>query len=78
MLAVVVSASTVANKIKEEATIVASQAEKLVKEIGKDQKSAEKKLLSAKPALEAAEAALQVNNFFICLSVGNLNQILDH
>lgn len=61
MLAVVVTATNIATKIKEEATIVATQAEKLVKEIGKDQKEAEKKLILAKPALEAAESALQVS-----------------
>lgn len=54
------SASEVANKIKEEATIVKEKAESLVASISVDQKEAESKLLAAKPALDAAEAALQV------------------
>lgn len=54
------SASEVANKIKEEATIVKEKAESLVAIISVDQQEAEKKLLAAKPALDAAEAALQV------------------
>lgn len=53
------SASEVANKIKEEATIVKEKAETLVELISVDQKEAEGKLLAAKPALDAAEAALQ-------------------
>ncbi|KAB0796033.1 hypothetical protein PPYR_10094 [Photinus pyralis] len=59
VLAVVEKASAIANKIKEEALIVKERAEVLVKKIGKDQKNAEKKLIAAKPALEAAETALQ-------------------
>ncbi|XP_022920277.2 dynein axonemal heavy chain 8 [Onthophagus taurus] len=58
VLQVVLRASEVANKIKEEATIVASRAEKLVGEISVDQKEAEGKLSAAQPALDAAEAAL--------------------
>lgn len=54
------AASEVANKIKGEAEIVASRAEKLVESISADQKVAEEKLLAAKPALDAAEAALLV------------------
>lgn len=54
------AASEVANKIKEEATIVKEKAETLVAIISVDQKEAEGKLLAAKPALDAAEAALQV------------------
>lgn len=49
-----------ANVIKEEASIVADRAEKIVVIITVDQKVAEKKLLAARPALNAAEAALQV------------------
>lgn len=56
----VMAASEVANKIKAEAEIVAERAENLVESISADQKVAEKKLLAAKPALEAAEAALLV------------------
>lgn len=56
------AASKVANQIKEEATIVKERAENLVSIISVDQKEAEAKLLAAKPALDAAEAALQVSN----------------
>lgn len=55
----VMAASTIANQIKEEATIVKERAENLVAVISVDQKVAEGKLLAAKPALDAAEAALQ-------------------
>lgn len=55
------SASEIANKIKEEATIVKDRAEGLVQVISVDQKEAEGKLLAAKPALDAAEAALLVS-----------------
>lgn len=58
VLAVVIASSEVANQIKEEAMSVKERAETLVKVIGKDQKEAEKKLKAAKPALDAAEAAL--------------------
>lgn len=56
------AASEVANKIKEEATIVKERAENLVALISVDQKEAEGKLEAAKPALDAAEAALQVRS----------------
>ncbi|XP_025829635.1 dynein heavy chain 8, axonemal [Agrilus planipennis] len=59
VLVSVMEASTIANKIKEEATIVKDKAEVLVAIISVDQKVAEEKLLAAKPALDAAEAALQ-------------------
>lgn len=55
------SATENANQIKEEASIVADRAENIVVIITADQKSAEKKLQAAKPALESAEAALLVN-----------------
>lgn len=61
MLSSVVAASEIAKKIKEEAEVVASRAENLVAIISVDQKEAEQKLIAAKPALDAAEAALQVN-----------------
>ena len=54
------AASEIASKIKEEATIVKERAEALVGVISVDQKEAESKLLAAKPALDAAEAALLV------------------
>ncbi|XP_030752815.1 dynein heavy chain 8, axonemal [Sitophilus oryzae] len=54
----VLAASEIANKIKEEATVVKERAENLVELISVDQKEAEQKLLAAKPALDAAEAAL--------------------
>lgn len=57
------AASEIANKIKEEATIVKEKAEVLVELISVDQKEAEGKLLAAKPALDAAEAALLVSKF---------------
>ncbi|XP_050311595.1 dynein axonemal heavy chain 8 [Anthonomus grandis grandis] len=59
VLAEVMAASQVANKIKEEATVVKERAENLVSLISVDQKEAEAKLLAAKPALDAAESALQ-------------------
>ncbi|KAK5645861.1 hypothetical protein RI129_004325 [Pyrocoelia pectoralis] len=59
VLVVVEAASAIANKIKEEALIVKVRAETLVEKIGIDQKNAEKKLIAAQPALEAAETALQ-------------------
>ncbi|XP_044760955.1 dynein axonemal heavy chain 8-like isoform X2 [Coccinella septempunctata] len=54
----VLTASEIANKIKEEALAVKVRAENLVNLISVDQKEAEEKLLAAKPALDAAEAAL--------------------
>ncbi|XP_060520516.1 dynein axonemal heavy chain 8 isoform X2 [Cylas formicarius] len=54
----VLAASEIANKIKEEATAVKERAEHLVALISVDQQEAEEKLLAAKPALDAAEAAL--------------------
>lgn len=60
MLQEVMAASEIANTIKEEATIVKERAETLVAIISVDQREAEGKLLAAKPALDAAEAALQV------------------
>uniref|UniRef100_A0A6P7GBN3 Dynein heavy chain 8, axonemal-like n=1 Tax=Diabrotica virgifera virgifera TaxID=50390 RepID=A0A6P7GBN3_DIAVI len=54
----VMEASEVANKIKEEALVVKDRAENLVGLISVDQKEAESKLMAAKPALDAAEAAL--------------------
>lgn len=61
VLQTVMSASEVANKIKAEAEVVAEKAEILVESISADQKVAEKKLMAAKPALDAAEAALLVS-----------------
>lgn len=61
VLNVVLAASEVANKIKEEATVVKDKAENLVALISVDQKEAEGKLLAAKPALDAAEQALLVS-----------------
>ncbi|KAJ8938536.1 hypothetical protein NQ318_016906 [Aromia moschata] len=58
VLSEVVAATEIATKIKEEATVVKDKAEVLVAAISVDQKVAEKKLLAAKPALEAAEQAL--------------------
>lgn len=60
VLQTVMAASEVANKIKIEAEVVAERAESLVVSISADQKVAEGKLLAAKPALDAAEAALLV------------------
>lgn len=67
VLTSVIAASEIAKKIKEEAEIVATRAENLVAIISVDQKEAEGKLLAAKPALDAAEAALQVKeiNFYL-------------
>lgn len=61
VLDIVMAASETANKIKEEATLVKDKAENLVELISADQQEAEKKLIAAKPALDAAEAALLVN-----------------
>ncbi|KAK9891390.1 hypothetical protein WA026_014631 [Henosepilachna vigintioctopunctata] len=58
VLSEVLAASEIANKIKEEALTVKERAEHLVNVISVDQKEAETKLLAAKPALDAAEAAL--------------------
>lgn len=69
------AASEIANKIKEEATIVADRAEKLVASISIDQRIAEGKLLAAKPALDAAEAALLVN-FSLPRIMNRLNDLL--
>ncbi|KAK9893078.1 hypothetical protein WA026_023570 [Henosepilachna vigintioctopunctata] len=54
----VLAASEVANKIKEDAAVVKDKAETLVAAISEDSKEAEEKLIAAKPALDAAEAAL--------------------
>lgn len=53
-------ASENANAVKEEANIVKERAVNLVDIITADQKEAEGKLSAAKPALDAAEAALLV------------------
>lgn len=58
------AATEISTKIKEEATIVKEKAENIVVMISVDQKEAEGKLLAAKPALDAAEAALQVIIYF--------------
>lgn len=58
VLQVVLAATEIATKIKAEATIVKDMAETLVAAISIDQQEAEVKLEAAKPALEAAEAAL--------------------
>ena len=58
VLQVVLESSEVANRIKEEASVVKERAENLVAVISVDQKEAESKLMAAKPALDAAEAAL--------------------
>lgn len=60
MLVTVLAASEIATKIKEEAQVVAERAENIVAIISVDQKEAESKLKAAKPALDAAEAALLV------------------
>ena len=49
-----------ANQVKEEALIVKEKSEGLLNQISFDQKEAEIQLLEAKPALDAAEAALLV------------------
>ncbi|KAF5281562.1 hypothetical protein FQA39_LY05097 [Lamprigera yunnana] len=59
VLAIVEVSSAIANKIKEEALVVKERAEVLVENIGKDQLEAEERLMSAKPALLAAEIALR-------------------
>lgn len=46
--------------VKAEAEEVAAQAQELLKQISADKQIAEAKLAEAQPALEAAEAALQV------------------
>lgn len=61
VLEAVIASSEIANKIKEEASAVKERAEVLVANISVDQQEAESKLLAAKPALDAAEAALQVS-----------------
>lgn len=70
------TASEIANKIKEEATIVKERAETLVAIISVDQQEAEKKLRAAKPALDAAEAALQVLQCDYKSNYNNANNFL--
>lgn len=65
VLVSVLASSEIANKIKEEASIVMEKAETLVANISVDQQEAEKKLLAAKPALDAAEAALLVRTYSV-------------
>ncbi|GCC38865.1 hypothetical protein chiPu_0023083, partial [Chiloscyllium punctatum] len=47
--------------VKNEVLIVKNKAQKIVEEIEADKNIAEGKLIAAKPALEAAEAALNVS-----------------
>lgn len=74
----VMTASETANKIKEEATIVKERAENLVSIISVDQKEAESKLRAAKPALDAAEAALQVTLYHKYTSRSLNTCLIDH
>lgn len=80
MLAAVAESAAAAEVVKAEVLAVKDRAVKLVNVIAAETAVAEDKLAAAKPALDAAEAALQVKKFlcylyFIILSL-TLNCIL--
>lgn len=60
MVAEVTVSAEAATIIKNEVQVVKDKAQKIVDEIGVEKAIAEKKLEAAKPALEDAEAALNV------------------
>lgn len=71
MLAEVKISAEIATAIKNEVQIVKDKAQKIVQEIQKEKAVAEVKLKAAEPALEEAEAALNVRcgrNVFECVS----------
>ena len=61
MLAEVAASTMEAEKVKVEVQTVKDKAQTIVNEIAVDKGFAEEKLEAARPALEEAEAALQVN-----------------
>lgn len=70
MLAEVKISAEIATAVKNEVQIVKDKAQKIVQEIQKEKAVAEVKLKAAEPALEEAEAALNVRfvrNVFVCL-----------
>lgn len=63
VLAEVKVSAEAASKVKNEVQAVKDKAQKIVDEIDLEKMKAESKLEAAKPALEEAEAALNVNKF---------------
>lgn len=74
MLAEVKISAEIATAVKNEVQIVKDKAQKIVQEIQKEKAVAEVKLKAAEPALEEAEAALNVRfvrNVFLRLLLEN-------
>lgn len=69
VLAEVKVSAEAASKVKNEVQAVKDKAQKIVDEIDIEKMKAENKLEAAKPALEEAEAALNVNKFLTFLLV---------
>lgn len=69
MLAEVKISAEIATAVKNEVQIVKDKAQKIVQEIQKEKAVAEVKLKAAEPALEEAEAAL---------NVGLLRNVVEH
>lgn len=69
VLAEVTESAEAASKVKNEVQGVKDKAQKIVHEIDLEKVKAESKLEAAKPALEEAEAALNVNKILTFLLV---------